>query len=266
MVDLEPLRRVRGRESTLQAPDREPRSSTPARSAPQEILAAWAQYRAEVRQGVPEGIPPRAGRARAEESRGLAWARSPGSSSTSGSRSRTSRRKRARSTTASSTAPVRRRRRRAGRALHGLRHPVLHEGCPVNNIIPDWNDLVYRQDWKTRDRHAALDQQLPRVHRPHLPGAVRGSLRAAHQRRPGRHQVDRARDHRQGLGRRLGARAAGGAQDRQEGRGGRLGPAPASPARSSSRAPATTSRCSRRATASAGCCATASRTSRWRRR
>jgi glutamate synthase (NADPH/NADH) small chain len=22
-------------------------------------------------------------------------------------------------------------------------------GCPVNNIIPDWNDLVYRQDWKT---------------------------------------------------------------------------------------------------------------------
>jgi glutamate synthase (NADPH/NADH) small chain len=22
------------------------------------------------------------------------------------------------------------------------------QGCPVNNIIPDWNDLVYRQDWK----------------------------------------------------------------------------------------------------------------------
>ncbi|MET0106440.1 MAG: glutamate synthase subunit beta [Sedimenticola sp.] len=26
--------------------------------------------------------------------------------------------------------------------------PFCHEGCPVNNIIPDWNDLVYRQDWK----------------------------------------------------------------------------------------------------------------------
>ena len=25
--------------------------------------------------------------------------------------------------------------------------PFCHEGCPVNNIIPDWNDLVYRQDW-----------------------------------------------------------------------------------------------------------------------
>jgi glutamate synthase (NADPH/NADH) small chain len=27
--------------------------------------------------------------------------------------------------------------------------PFCMSGCPVNNIIPDWNDLVYRQDWKT---------------------------------------------------------------------------------------------------------------------
>jgi len=26
--------------------------------------------------------------------------------------------------------------------------PFCQSGCPVNNIIPDWNDLVYRQDWK----------------------------------------------------------------------------------------------------------------------
>jgi glutamate synthase (NADPH/NADH) small chain len=26
--------------------------------------------------------------------------------------------------------------------------PFCMSGCPVNNIIPDWNDLVYRQDWK----------------------------------------------------------------------------------------------------------------------
>ena len=26
--------------------------------------------------------------------------------------------------------------------------PFCISGCPVNNIIPDWNDLVYRQDWK----------------------------------------------------------------------------------------------------------------------
>src|SRR4051812_28210230 len=26
--------------------------------------------------------------------------------------------------------------------------PFCMSACPVNNIIPDWNDLVYRQDWK----------------------------------------------------------------------------------------------------------------------
>jgi glutamate synthase (NADPH/NADH) small chain len=26
--------------------------------------------------------------------------------------------------------------------------PFCHTGCPVNNIIPDWNDLVYRGRWK----------------------------------------------------------------------------------------------------------------------
>ncbi|MEN8167845.1 MAG: glutamate synthase subunit beta [Pseudomonadota bacterium] len=30
--------------------------------------------------------------------------------------------------------------------------PFCHNGCPVNNIIPDWNDLVYRDDWR-----AAID-------------------------------------------------------------------------------------------------------------
>src|SRR6266404_5264077 len=26
--------------------------------------------------------------------------------------------------------------------------PYCHTGCPVNNQIPDWNDLVYRGDWR----------------------------------------------------------------------------------------------------------------------
>jgi glutamate synthase (NADPH/NADH) small chain len=26
--------------------------------------------------------------------------------------------------------------------------PFCMQGCPINNIIPDWNDLVYRQDWR----------------------------------------------------------------------------------------------------------------------
>lgn len=26
--------------------------------------------------------------------------------------------------------------------------PYCHQGCPINNIIPDWNDLVYEGDWE----------------------------------------------------------------------------------------------------------------------
>ena len=26
--------------------------------------------------------------------------------------------------------------------------PFCHNGCPVNNLIPDWNDLVYRDRWQ----------------------------------------------------------------------------------------------------------------------
>ena len=27
--------------------------------------------------------------------------------------------------------------------------PCCHGGCPVNNLLPDWNDLVFKHDWKT---------------------------------------------------------------------------------------------------------------------
>lgn len=27
--------------------------------------------------------------------------------------------------------------------------PFCHSGCPVNNLIPDWNELVYQDDWRT---------------------------------------------------------------------------------------------------------------------
>src|SRR6187402_1116005 len=26
--------------------------------------------------------------------------------------------------------------------------PFCMSGCPINNIIPDWNDLVYKQNWR----------------------------------------------------------------------------------------------------------------------
>ena len=26
--------------------------------------------------------------------------------------------------------------------------PFCHQGCPLGNLIPDWNDLVYKEDWR----------------------------------------------------------------------------------------------------------------------
>src|SRR5450432_3277469 len=26
--------------------------------------------------------------------------------------------------------------------------PFCHQGCPLGNLIPEWNDLVWRQDWR----------------------------------------------------------------------------------------------------------------------
>ena len=26
--------------------------------------------------------------------------------------------------------------------------PFCHQGCPLGNIIPEWNDLVWRDDWQ----------------------------------------------------------------------------------------------------------------------
>jgi glutamate synthase domain-containing protein 3 len=60
--------------------------------------------------------------------------------------------------------------------------PFCQSGCPVNNIIPDWNDLVFKQTGASA-RRPALDQQLPRVHRPRLPRALRGRVHAEHQQR-----------------------------------------------------------------------------------
>ncbi|MEA1015533.1 glutamate synthase subunit beta [Sphingosinicella sp. LY1275] len=45
--------------------------------------------------------------------------------------------------------------------------PFCHTGCPVNNLIPDWNDLVYQDDWK-----AALDRLHATNNFPEFTGRV----------------------------------------------------------------------------------------------
>ncbi len=73
-----------------------------------------------------------------------------------------------------------------------------------------------------RDRASPRHEQLPRVHRPALPGALRGVVRARHQPGPGDHQAGRGRAGREGLRRR--PRQAGSAVEahRPQGRGRRF--------------------------------------------
>jgi glutamate synthase (NADPH/NADH) small chain len=39
--------------------------------------------------------------------------------------------------------------------------PYCHNGCPVNNQIPDWNDLVYRGDWREASRNLHSTNNFP---------------------------------------------------------------------------------------------------------
>src|SRR4029453_8145536 len=39
--------------------------------------------------------------------------------------------------------------------------PFCHTGCPVNNIIPDWNDLTYRDRWRDAIRQLHATNNFP---------------------------------------------------------------------------------------------------------
>jgi len=41
--------------------------------------------------------------------------------------------------------------------------PYCHTGCPVNNQIPDWNDLVYHGDWEEAARNLHSTNNFPEV-------------------------------------------------------------------------------------------------------
>src|SRR5437588_10298547 len=45
--------------------------------------------------------------------------------------------------------------------------PFCHEGCPLGNLIPDWNDLVYRDKWRE-----AIDQLHATNNFPEFTGRI----------------------------------------------------------------------------------------------
>ncbi len=51
--------------------------------------------------------------------------------------------------------------RRQGARCMDCGVPFCHTGCPLNNIIPDWNDLVYRGRWKEAIRVLHATNNFP---------------------------------------------------------------------------------------------------------
>ena len=96
----------------------------------------------------------------------------------------------------------------AGGPVHGLRHPVLPQRLPAGEPDPRVERPGLAARLAAGRRPAARHEQLPRVHRAALPGAVRSRLRARDQRRSGHDQAGRGGDHRPGLRVRLGDAAA----------------------------------------------------------
>ena len=162
---------------------------------------------------------------------------------------------------------------RPGRALHGLRHSLLPRhrlgctgaptGCPVNNQIPDWNDLVYRGNWEEAARNLHSTNNFPEFTGRVCPAPCEASCTLNIDDNPVTIKTiecaiaDRACE--QGWvkpeppPRKTGKKVAV------------VGSGPAGwPARSSSRAPATTCTSTRSTPRPAACCATAFPTSRWR--
>ena len=102
--------------------------------------------------------------------------------------------------------------------------PFCHQGCPLGNLIPDWNDLVYHDRWQTAIERLLATNNFPEFTGRLCPAPCEGVVRPRHQRRPGDHQGHRERDHRARVRRRLDRAASAGASHRQAHRRRRIGP------------------------------------------
>jgi len=53
--------------------------------------------------------------------------------------------------------------------------PFCHQGCPLGNIIPDWNDLVYRNHWKEAIQRLSATNNFPEFTGRLCPAPCEGS-------------------------------------------------------------------------------------------
>ena len=98
-------------------------------------------------------------------------------------------------------------------------------GCPIDNLIPEWNDLVYQGRWRDALDRLHKTNNFPEFTGRTCPAPCEGACVLGITDPAGHDQEHRERDHRPRLRRRLGqARSRPPDAHGQEGRGRRLGP------------------------------------------
>ena len=102
--------------------------------------------------------------------------------------------------------------------------PFCHQGCPLGNLIPDWNDLVYRDQWRAAIDRLHATNNFPEFTGKLCPAPCEASCVLGINNDPVTIKQIELSDHRPGLGRGLGRPAAAQGQDRQDGRRRRLRP------------------------------------------
>ena len=143
--------------------------------------------------------------------------------------------------------------------------PFCHQGCPLGNLIPEWNDLVWRDDWDGAIERLHATNNFPEFTgrlcpAPCEPACVLGinqdpvtikNVEVAIIDRAWESRAVRPQPPEWLSGRTVAVVGSGPGRDSRP--------------PSSSPVPATPSRSTSAPTRSAGCCATASPSSRWRR-
>ena len=71
--------------------------------------------------------------------------------------------------------------------------PFCHTGCPLNNLIPDWNDLVYRGRWREAVRQLHATNNFPEFTGRICPAPCEASCVLGINEPAGHHQADRKR-------------------------------------------------------------------------
>ena len=74
--------------------------------------------------------------------------------------------------------------------------PFCHQGCPLGNIIPEWNDLVWRDDWEGAIERLHATNNFPEFTGRLCPAPCETACVLGHQPGPGDDQERRGRDRR----------------------------------------------------------------------